>query len=301
MCSKTKAMKTKLRILIPLLLFAIPCIPQDIIMEKDGTQLWANILEYNKDEIKYKLYENPNGPVHVLSTGYVVKVIYDTSGRKSDSLEAASYLKGANPLIVRPWETSEFHKDDPMSINFNRHCVELNVTDFIAGILTMTYEHISNSGLFSYTIPFSIGLKSAYLNPGSVDEPPYNYYNSHKNYTVGLNLNCYPTGQGSAKYFLGTSFEFGSYYYCNVMDSIGNNGQITTETTQLKRGNYIAILFQNGINFQSSNGFNISLNCGVGWTENYFSIPSNPNSYFHYQNNSSNVAGRASICIGYKF
>src|SRR5258705_9359652 len=61
-----------------LLLFAfIFSSAQDKIYRKNGKIVEAKIIEIGTDEIKYKELNNPDGPVYVLETDRISKIVYE--------------------------------------------------------------------------------------------------------------------------------------------------------------------------------------------------------------------------------
>ncbi len=54
---------------------------QDLITMKDGTDISAKVLEITSDEVKYRLYEEPNGVIYTIKKFDVLLIRYE-SGRK---------------------------------------------------------------------------------------------------------------------------------------------------------------------------------------------------------------------------
>lgn len=69
-------MKTKLFLTAMLALTAITMFSQDKIYRKNGKTVEAKIIEVGADEIKYKEFNNPDGPVYVLETDRIIKIVY---------------------------------------------------------------------------------------------------------------------------------------------------------------------------------------------------------------------------------
>lgn len=58
-------------------LFATSSYAQDVISLKSGNKVSAKILEINTSEIKYKRFDNPNGPTYVVSKSDIQKIEYE--------------------------------------------------------------------------------------------------------------------------------------------------------------------------------------------------------------------------------
>jgi hypothetical protein len=54
---------------------------QDIITKKDGTDVQAKILEVTPQEIKFKKFDNPEGPIFTLLTSEILMVKYENGTR----------------------------------------------------------------------------------------------------------------------------------------------------------------------------------------------------------------------------
>lgn len=70
-----------MRRVILLILTTLCCIPfvqaQDIITTKDGKDIQSKILEVNPNEVKYKKYNNLDGPTFTLSKSEILIVRYE--------------------------------------------------------------------------------------------------------------------------------------------------------------------------------------------------------------------------------
>src|SRR6478735_4886112 len=67
-------MKKSLFFLLIPLLFATTSMAQDKIYKKKGEVLKVKILEVGLDEIKYRLFDDPNGPIYVMDKEQILKV-----------------------------------------------------------------------------------------------------------------------------------------------------------------------------------------------------------------------------------
>lgn len=69
-------MKKSTLFFFTLLLFFQTSYSQDKIFRKNGKIVEARIVEIGSDEIKYKEFNNPDGPVYVLETDRISKIVY---------------------------------------------------------------------------------------------------------------------------------------------------------------------------------------------------------------------------------
>ena len=68
--------------LMTLLLFLFCCnaYAQDLITRKDGREIQATILEVSKNDIKYRLYDDPDGVIYIIPSQDVHSVVYGSLG-----------------------------------------------------------------------------------------------------------------------------------------------------------------------------------------------------------------------------
>lgn len=227
---------------------------QDVIVKKDDSKIDAKIIEIQGSEIRYKKFSNPDGPDYTISKREVAEVRY-----QNGEVESLAKVKQATG-----------------SEDFGRHFVSYNAFALLFSNVNFAYEHFFPSGYFSVKVPLTIGFSSDELD----DDPSSDIVKIGKNkiFNVGVDFNFYPTGQGRAKYFMGTGIEYGQYkYQKNVYyyDPLATQRDYNNSAA-----NYMAITFKNGILFQPTDNFNIQLTGGLGMGRDYASY-----NYFYSVNN----------------
>ena len=70
-------MKKIISALTMLLAFTVCVQAQDLITKRDGEDIKAKITEVNQNEIKYKRFDNQDGPTFVISKSEVLMVRYE--------------------------------------------------------------------------------------------------------------------------------------------------------------------------------------------------------------------------------
>ncbi len=66
----------KILLLLPVVLFTSTLFAQDKIYKLRGDVIKAKVIEIGTDEVKYKLYDNPDGPLYVIDKAAVSKIEY---------------------------------------------------------------------------------------------------------------------------------------------------------------------------------------------------------------------------------
>ena len=69
-------MKKNLLFILVLVLFCQSAFSQDKIYRKNGKVVEAKIVEVGVDEIKYREFSNPDGPIYVLESDRISKIVY---------------------------------------------------------------------------------------------------------------------------------------------------------------------------------------------------------------------------------
>ena len=72
-----KIMNKFLCAIVLALISAITCYSQDVITQKNGDKINAKIVEVGISEIKYKKFDNQDGPVYSIAKRDVLKIIYE--------------------------------------------------------------------------------------------------------------------------------------------------------------------------------------------------------------------------------
>ena len=61
---------------------------QDMILKKDGTKVKAKVKEILDSEVKYKKYENVNGPIYLMRKSDIILINYENGTQDIFSEEA---------------------------------------------------------------------------------------------------------------------------------------------------------------------------------------------------------------------
>lgn len=86
---KAEFMK-KVFVFVVYLFGILPLFAQDLITTKKGEDIQATILEVSTKEVKYKKYNNPDGPTFVLNKSDIVMVRYENGEKDIFGTEASS-------------------------------------------------------------------------------------------------------------------------------------------------------------------------------------------------------------------
>lgn len=85
----------RISLLVFLLLLVLPSYAQDTITKKDGTDVKAKILEVSKKEVKYKSWDNQDGPTFILAASEILMIRFENgTNQVMDSTPKGSGYNG---------------------------------------------------------------------------------------------------------------------------------------------------------------------------------------------------------------
>lgn len=120
----------KIIIVLSLLLCSSVGFAQDVLTKKNGEDILAKVLEVTTTEIKYKKYDNPNGPTFTILKSEVLLIRYENGTKDvfNEPQKVSSQSQSAN-------ETPVF---------FKKNEIKGNALALILGSIAVTYERILN-------------------------------------------------------------------------------------------------------------------------------------------------------------
>jgi hypothetical protein len=120
----------KIMVLLLLLSYGITPFCQDIIFKTNGDEISAKVIEISPTEIKYKRFENPEGPNYIIDKNQVLMIKYE-NGNKDIFNNSANNAAPAPPPVVNvpkpvvvPTETLP---DKPFYRNRQHHYFSLSL------------------------------------------------------------------------------------------------------------------------------------------------------------------------------
>ncbi len=226
--------KTPLLLLI-LMLSGLSLFSQDYIYTRDNNRIAAKDVKIDIAQIRYKDFNNPDGPEMAVKSNEVSLVAFEDG-----------HLQFFEPV-----------KKIVMRNNFNRNMLTYHLADLIVNNFTLSYERINKSGKVGFEIPLSFG----YGHYANIDDMYNQIY-------TGLNINFYPTGQGKWRFLTGPGMRVGvgkwDYYNYNYNEGYGTNYDEKT--------GYLKLFVNNGVIFTPIKALSFSVIGYIG-IRYAFSIP----------------------------
>jgi hypothetical protein len=216
-------------LLLRLLLYA-----QDTLYRLDGTIQLIRVIEVNSEQLRYRQFSDPDGPVFVLSKQAVAKIIYENGTEE--------IFQTVQVIAAAPTEVS--HEQI-----FKRNILSLNIADFIVSSLTFGYEFLSPSGKWGYKLPVSFGLRSIGKDYRFEDEWP-----GIRVFHIKPGLNFYPYGQDRITFYAGL-------YYLYQINKYREYDYYSEESKRFFSGPVL----HTGTYLPLTHNIEISGQLGIGW------------------------------------
>ncbi|MBL4753247.1 MAG: hypothetical protein JKY52_06590 [Flavobacteriales bacterium] len=237
---------------------------QDFIYTKDGKKVEVKVLEIRPNEILYKKKSNPDGPDYIVLKSEVLLITYE-NGTHESFVSKTPPPTPYEPTYPHGQATrSQYKPFDSLSVNFGKNYIAFNTMGLVSTNVSFSYERISKKGKLGVRIPLAIGFGSGtasyFINNSNVNQGSV--------FAYGLDLNFYPNGQGSVRYFIAPSFLITSFYYQftdQFIDPVTGAWMIMDERLL---GQQRVGLVKHGMLIQVSREFNLSFVVGLGLSMN---------------------------------
>lgn len=225
---------------------------QDIITLKSGEKLEVKVVEQTNETVKYKKFNNLEGPVYVIEKSEINLITYENgstenfnskSGKKEESKDKEKEKDNAKQSDDIEFEQL---KEKSISYNSNRHLIGFNYANMIILNMEFSYEAIIlKNGFLGLKFPISVGmnLNNRYLRRNNL-------------FSTGLQVNIYPLGQGRAAYLTGPIVR---YSYMKDNPNHYNSPSVSTDASH-----YLGFYMNNGVLFQATSFLNFSLGMALG-------------------------------------
>jgi hypothetical protein len=283
---KTNAMKKQIISFLSLLPVLVSA--QDVLYKTDNTKQEVKITEITSTTIKYKAYDNPDGPFYTLSKTNVALIIYQNGQHETFISETNNNA----PVISN--KEKRF-----LQVTENKNVVFLNAIEFLNSGIGVSYLHEFCDGKFDLHIPFATSFSSPGMdNALSVFGGLGGCKLNKTNYDLGLGLYYNTGGKRAVTHFIGPlvrNAQYSASYY-NYGFQEGNYSVTQVNTTI----NETSLMLNNGFLYRITPHFNMMINVAVGTFVNrtFSNEPGNGNPYSHPNRN---VALHAGFHFGYRF
>ncbi len=287
-------------IFIGFILISSSLISQDVLYLNNGSKFEAVVKEITPNEVKYKNFNNPDGPTYVITKGDVLLIEYKTG---------AIDIINKNPQSLSPVKTEpveikkEEKKKDKVDLNYlNKNSLMINGVALANADITFLYDrefakgHLSVTALGGYNFNKHTEWPNAYIQ---ALKP------SKKEYDIGLGVNFYPNVTRKAQYFVGILVKYMSYsYQREVIDSTYNatlGAYFYTSTFKPAQDYQLATMIVNGFQIRISPTIMYKLFVGLGGWSAHGDLRDALNTKNSPYYPSTQLKIYLGMCFGYRF
>lgn len=261
---------------------------QDILYKTNGRQESAKITEVNSKTIKYKKWDNANGPDYVLPIKDIQKVKYQ-NGQEEVFNDSKGLKKGKSSL------------SDPGAPGKNIIAFSpIWMTNTSAVGIGMSYERmLDKNSVFSFILPVAYSFNSPTNNFSSSENRRSNMLWAYP----GVKVYVGSKNEGKVRYAIGLSIPVGNGAIKEdrmIYDPLTQTNMYQTLESKIS---LVGVMLNNSVNFQLNSAFYLGIEFGLG-VPYFIDINSNPNLpnnpiYTPYDNSSPLV--NFNFKFGYRF
>ncbi len=221
-----------------LLILFISCntYAQDIITKRDSSKITASIIEINTQEIKYKLFNYPDGPLILCGKENVAYIVFKNGiveRYSKTETQASNYNPNKYNLDNVP--VTVYNPEEKLKQNeklySKKNYLGFNYIAFLNTALGFNYMRDVRKANLIINVPFAFGLGSpgitnSLYNRNFLDGTSSTKYESMK-YQVGVNALFAPFMNKGVNFLMGPAFNFTEYKM-----------SVETEYTSVSAGQY---------------------------------------------------------------
>jgi hypothetical protein len=193
-------------------LFFLPALrAQDRMYRMDQTMETVKIIEVGTESVKYKPWDNPDGPVYVIARGKVHRIEYANGTEEIVSLPKTPLPRIIGEKTADQWELDR-RRDSLRYFGYENN-ISVNFFSFFNNEFSLLYQRELFSSGFNVVVPLGIGVQAPNLTNAI-------YFRADKGVPVkcdrklleiGLGVNYYPRLTGSIHYYIGPVFRYIKY------------------------------------------------------------------------------------------
>lgn len=212
---------------------------QDKIYLYDNSVIQAKVSEVGMKEIKFKKWENLNGPDYILPKTEIVMVIYENGTHEVMNTVKSKTREEEQVIDILPY------------YRMGKNLMGLNYFDLIFKNITLTYTRY----LFDYHFSLNTNISLGFTEAGDFSGGNSFLYFDNDYYHFTFGANYFPAGMKKVSYYTGLS----------IMTGKGGDYSYTYYGPyQLVEKNYYGFYVNNGVQFNLTKHFNMRTCLGLG-------------------------------------
>lgn len=219
-------------------LFANLVNAQDQLFKKDNSKLLIKIVEVNPDEIKYRAFDNQDGPTYSESKANVSMIIYEDGSHETftdNNTSAASQISPPQAASnVRYNDVFSMTESDSLWYYKYSNNISMNFLSFFNNEIALVYQREFFKEHYNIIIPVAFGVErpnvthAVYFNTSRTiyDNKPL-YQLNNKIFDIGFGINYYPTLTSEFNYYIGPMLRYMQYNGTQNYDYVTNPLSLT--------------------------------------------------------------------------
>ncbi len=252
----------RILLLIAVLMTGTAANAQDQLYKKDNTKLLVKIQEVGTDEVKYKLFNNPNGPVYIEHKNNIAIIIFENG--QSETFYTANT---ADETMAAPADNRLMSRKDSMAFFKYQNSVSINFLNIFNNEVQLIYQREFFKSRFNLIVPLSVGLEkpditqNVYFNNSSGKS----YNLDRKLFEAGFGIHYYPYLNSNINYFVGPVFrymQYGGKQTASFYTGYGTPPQTITLNSTLSR---YSVSITNGIVVRTKSRVNATFFASLGF------------------------------------
>jgi hypothetical protein len=286
-------MKTIIYSLLILLPALVPA--QDVLYKTDNSKQEVKIVEVTETTIKYKAFNNPDGPFYTLSKNNVALIIYQNG--QHETFKEKPVEQPATVIYCDPRESVKKSKEKRyLEVTKNKNVFFFNAVELLNSGIGVSYMREVCDNKFIIHVPFASSFNRPELDNAlsSFGANPYTIL--HTRYDMGLGFYINTGGKRSVTHFIGPLVRnaqySGNYNYYNRENFTNGTSTFSMNETSL--------MLNNGFLYRFTPRFNMMIHFAIGQFIHRTVSPDGPSSAYGNLG-ARNIAIHAGFHFGYRF
>jgi hypothetical protein len=282
---------------------------QDVLYKTDNSKQEVKVSEVNETTIKYKLYNNLDGPFYVINKNDVAMVVYQNGQHEVFKTQPIVSISNAGPVFVdrdsllRANKTKRF-----LEVTKNKNIAFVNLLGIGNSCFSASYMREAADGLLLIHTPFSFSFSQPFYRNlwGALDNGygVSNYLVNKKDFDFGLGGYICTSGKRAVTHFIGPLYRYARFegaYDVYKYDYVNYTG--TTKETYKFIVDEQYFMVNTGFLYRLTPNFNMMINAAFGSTISRQFQKNDPASHSQngYNRNTSTPVFQFGFNLGYRF
>lgn len=267
----------RLLIIVIFLLSGLCIKAQDQLFKTDNSKLLVKVLEVGTETIKYKDFNNLNGPVYTILKKDVVLIIYENGTH--ELIQRKEEIKGQTAAKAETYENTLQEKDLSAITKYDQSFY-FNIASLANSEIGIIFQKEFYQKHLNLMLPISVGFGKPFTTQAfNFNNNNYYYFNNlsttfnldRKLFDIGFGINYYPLSTSVINYYLGPAVRYMQYdatQSYTVLTSFGPAPVTMSKSCSMTRYTFS---ITNGIVIKTSSRFTTNCFVSLGYKQDEIS------------------------------